>query len=294
MSGNKVMVATFALHGLDHASTLREWTRRIDVDWDRAIFVITGRQGRPTAGLTKSTTSLVRVLRHLSGDYLALERTFIMPTAPGFDPPRGDDLSAVVAAEAPLRWLVARVMSSVELAPVMYDGYARFAEPPLLGAELAEGEQEISEFPPIRSVDDWDSMTTRLRLTLEDPRQLLATGVTDFIAEQLMRVNGEPRAVVVPGLDTEDYPYPVLDTLLTPRIGMISSAPTAAAIAPVMKRAGKFCGLAAVAPMSSSAGAMAGTTDEGSELASPMIPMSLAGFFGSGRIWLTSARSTAK
>ena len=37
---------------------------------------------------------------------------------------------------------------------------------------------------------------------------------------------------------------------------MISSAPMAAAIAPVMKSAGKFCGFAAVAPMSSSAGAI--------------------------------------
>jgi Domain of unknown function (DUF5624) len=209
VSGNKLMVATFALYALDHASGLREWTRRIGIDWERVIFVITGRQGRPTAGLTKSTTSLVRILRHLSGDRLDLGRTFIMPTAPSFDPPQGDDLSGVVAVEAPLRWMVARVLSSVELAPLMYDGYAHFVEPPLLGAELPEGAQEVSEFPPIRSHDDWESMTTRLRLTLEDPRQLLATGVSDFMAEQLMRVHGDPRAVVVPGLDTEDYPAAV-------------------------------------------------------------------------------------
>ncbi|WP_426516387.1 DUF5624 domain-containing protein [Diaminobutyricibacter sp. McL0618] len=206
VSGNKLMVATFALYALDHAFRLRQWTGRVGLDWDRVLFVITGRQGRPTAGLTKSTTSLVRVLRHLSENRLALDRTFIMPTAPGFDPPHGDDLSGVVAAEAPLRWLLARVMSSVELAPLMFDGYPRFAEPPLLGAELREGAMEVSEFPPIRGRDDWVTMITRLRLTLEDPRQLLATGVTDFIAEQLMRVHGNPSAVVVPGLDTERFP----------------------------------------------------------------------------------------
>ena len=46
--------------------------------------------------------------------------------------------------------------------------------------------------PRILGPDDWLTMFTRLRLTLEDPRQLLAAGVTDFVAEQLLAAGNDP------------------------------------------------------------------------------------------------------
>jgi hypothetical protein len=50
------------------------------------------------------------------------------------------------------------------------------------------------------------TMTTRLRLVIEDPRQLLSGCVTDYAVEQL-RLNGNhPATVVVPGLDRYAYP----------------------------------------------------------------------------------------
>jgi hypothetical protein len=50
------------------------------------------------------------------------------------------------------------------------------------------------------------TMTTRLRLVMEDPRQLLSGCVTDYAVEQL-RLNGnDPAKVVVPGLDLYAYP----------------------------------------------------------------------------------------
>jgi hypothetical protein len=63
--------------------------------------------------------------------------------------------------------------------------------------------------PRVKSPDDWQTMFTRLRLSLEDPRQLLASGVTDYVAAQLVANGNDPSAVVVPGLDGE--PYPALD-----------------------------------------------------------------------------------
>ena len=49
-------------------------------------------------------------------------------------------------------------------------------------------------------------MTTRLRLVLEDPRQLLSGCVTDYAVEQLRLNSNNPASVVVPGLDRYAYP----------------------------------------------------------------------------------------
>jgi hypothetical protein len=60
--------------------------------------------------------------------------------------------------------------------------------------------------PRITSPTDWLAMTTRLRVVLEDPRQLLSGAVTDYAADLLIAAGNEPRAVNVPGLDGESYP----------------------------------------------------------------------------------------
>ena len=206
VSGNKLMIATFGLYALDHAHGMIGWFEELQVDWPRAIFAITGRQGRPTAGTTKGTTNLVRVLRHISGDRLQLSRVFVAPTMTGFPTPTDGDLADIAASEGALRWQIARVMSSTEIAPLMYEDYPTFVEPPLLGPELVPGAVDVSEFPPVRHERDWDTMITRLRLTLEDPRQLLAAGVTDFVTQRLIAAGNEPREVLIPGLDTESYP----------------------------------------------------------------------------------------
>ncbi len=40
--------------------------------------------------------------------------------------------------------------------------------------------------PVITSADDWFALTTRLRVVLEDPRQLLSGAVTDYVSAQLV------------------------------------------------------------------------------------------------------------
>ena len=52
---------------------------------------------------------------------------------------------------------------------------------------------------------DWLAMTTRLRLVMEDPRQLLSGCVTDYAVQQLVQHGNDCSKVIVPGLDGEDY-----------------------------------------------------------------------------------------
>ena len=47
--------------------------------------------------------------------------------------------------------------------------------------------------------DDWFAMTSRLRVVLEDPRQLLSGAVTDYAAQQLVDHDNDPLKVTVPG-----------------------------------------------------------------------------------------------
>jgi len=51
-------------------------------------------------------------------------------------------------------------------------------------------------------------MTSRLRLVLEDPRQLLSGAITDYAAHELVDHDNDPSKVIVPGLDGEPYPSP--------------------------------------------------------------------------------------
>jgi hypothetical protein len=206
VSCNKIMIATFSLYALDYAHGLINWLAEVGVEWDRTLFAVAGRQGRPTAGTTKSTTNLVRIMDIVSAGRLSADRVFVAPHLPTFAPPTAGDLSEVIALEEPIRWQLARVMSSAELAPLMYEGYPAFVEPPLYGPDLAQGDTTVTEMPRITGPDDWRTMFTRLRLSLEDPRQLLASGVTDYVAAQLVANGNDPSSVVVPGLDGEQYP----------------------------------------------------------------------------------------
>lgn len=206
VSTNRIMIATFGLVALEMINRMIGWFEEVGVDWSRTLFAVAGRQGRPTGGITKSTTNLARIMHIVSEGRLDENRVFLAPHLPVFDPPMGGDLSGVVALEEELRWQLARVMSSAELAPLMFEGYPQFVQPPLYGPPLAPDALVLSESPRIRAVDDWQTMFARLRLSLEDPRQLLAAGVTDFIAEQLVAHRNDPSAVFVPGFDGEPYP----------------------------------------------------------------------------------------
>lgn len=203
---NAVMIASFFLVALDTANRVMAWFQEQSIDWDRAMILIAGQQGRPTAGVTWTTNSVCQIILGASNQKLPLERMYIAPHARSFTVKDPDDLDAVRAFEEPLRsiWLYTRAISN--LAPTMFEGFPRYApgsyEPPVIGKDT----RELSEMPRILGPDDMLTMTTRLRLVIEDPRQLLSGCVTDYAVEQL-RLNGNnPATVVVPGLDRYVYP----------------------------------------------------------------------------------------
>jgi len=65
----------------------------------------------------------------------------------------------------------------------------------------------VPEKPAVAGPDDWFALTTRLRVVMEDPRQLLSGAVTDYASSQLIATANDPSAVIVPGLDGEPYPH---------------------------------------------------------------------------------------
>ena len=156
--------------------------------------------------MTWTTNSFCQMILGASNKKLSLERTYIVPHAQSFTAKDPDDVDAVRAFEESLRSICFYTHAISNLAPTMFEGYPRYApgsyEPPVID----ENTKELSEMPRNLGPDDMLTMTTRLRLVVEDPRQLLSGCITDYAVEQL-RLNGNnPATVVVPGLDRYAYP----------------------------------------------------------------------------------------
>lgn len=204
---NDMMIATFFLTGMDISFRAMRWFAEQDVDWDRAMVVIAGKQGRPTADVTWNTSSVATMIRGASRYRLPLERMYLAPHAPTFATPDGGDLSEVVALEQRLRRLWFNTRATVELGDLMFHGYPRYMPEQRDTPDLSDVTiTEISEMPVIHGPDDRRAMVTRLRMVLEDPRQLLSGCVTDYAVSQLVAANNDPTEVVVPGLDDVTYP----------------------------------------------------------------------------------------
>jgi hypothetical protein len=88
----------------------------------------------------------------------------------------------------------------------MFEGYPRFEARPAGLARVDADSVSVPEKPALAGPDDWLGLNTRMRVVMEDPRQLLSGAVTDYASLQLVRSNNDPSAVTVPGLDGEPYP----------------------------------------------------------------------------------------
>ncbi len=204
---NHMMIATFFLTGLDISRRIISWFREQEIDWSRAMVVIAGKQGRPTAGVTWNTSSVATMLLGASGYRLPLERLYMAPHAPTFITPLDGDLTEVAALEQPLRQIWSNTRATVELGDLMFPGLPRYTPGHLTLPDISDPSvTEISEMPVIHGANDWRAMTTRLRMVLEDPRQLLSGSVTDFAVSQLVAADNDPAKVTVPGLDNVTYP----------------------------------------------------------------------------------------
>jgi hypothetical protein len=96
--------------------------------------------------------------------------------------------------------------AACELGAQMFDGYPRFAATAEEGAAIVPGTASVPAKPAVHAPDDWFSLVTRLRVVMEDPRQLLSGAVTDYASSELVKHDNDPSAVIVPGLDGEPYP----------------------------------------------------------------------------------------
>ena len=211
VSFNRIMVATFFLVGMDNAHRLIAWCDDQDIDWARTMVVVVGQIGRPTAGVTWRTNGVAGTVLAASRHTLPLNRLYIAPHARGFATPTGGDLSEVRALEPVLRQLWAGTRVTVELGGAMFEGYPAFSpgdDHPGSFSDLtvSRADEVVTEQPRIRSPKDWFTLVTRLRLVMEDPRQLLSGAVTDYAAQQLVEHGNDPSALTVPGLDDEPYP----------------------------------------------------------------------------------------
>ena len=106
------------------------------------------------------------------------------------------------------RRLWAGLRATSELADGMFLGYPRFAAPSAERPVIGPGTASVEAKPALKGPDDWFALVTRLRVVMEDPRQLLSGAVTDYVSSELVRHGNDPSAVTVPGLDGEPYPHP--------------------------------------------------------------------------------------
>lgn len=210
---NRVMVATFFLTGMDIARRVISWLDAQQLDWPRAMVVVAGRQGRATAGVTWNTNSVAGILLGASRGKLPLERLYVAPHAPTPPPFDGVDLGPTAALEATLRTLWAGTRATADLGAVMFDGYPPFVPAGVLSPVVDGATTELSDMPRIQSPGDWRTLVSRLRVVLEDPRQLLSGAVTDYATALLVEHGLDPAAVPVPGLDDEPYPQVAADAV---------------------------------------------------------------------------------
>ena len=204
---NHMMVATFFLAGLDISFRIGRWLRSRSIDWEQAMVLIAGRQGRATAGVTWTTSSVATMILGASGNRLPLERLYLAPHAPTFATPRDGDLSECVALEPELRGIWCSTRATVELGELMFAGHPRYSPAGVLFPDISDPTvTEVSEMPIVRSPDDMRALVTRLRVVLEDPRQLLSGAVIDLAVAALTEADWDPTKVVVPGLTGVRYP----------------------------------------------------------------------------------------
>jgi hypothetical protein len=204
---NAVMIATFFLTGMDISFRITRWFREQNLDWSRAMVLMSGKVGRPTSGVTWTSNSVCQMIMYASDLKLPLERMYLAPHAPSFTLSDPVDMAAVRAMEEPLRFIWCYTRAISDLGETMFAGLPRYAPGAYQAPIVDDSTKELSEMPRISGPGDMRSMTTRLRLVLEDPRQLLSGSVTDFAAEQLREHNNDPRNVIVPGLDGYTYPF---------------------------------------------------------------------------------------
>jgi hypothetical protein len=204
---NDMMVATFALAFLDIGHRMIRWMREHVIDWGRLMVMLSGRSGRPTAGLTWATNNMCHLLWKASDERLLPERVYIAPHAPSFVLADMHDEKQLRKLNAEFREIWTSTRATVELARSMFEGFPAFETTVRPAPTVdAAGNMTVHDMPPLRSPDDRFTAITRLRLVMEDPGQLLANSVASYIIDRLFEHGNRPAEVFIPGFTNVAYP----------------------------------------------------------------------------------------
>jgi hypothetical protein len=203
---NDVMVATFALAFLDIAHRMIRWLRSQNLNWPQLMILLSGKSGRPSAGLTWQTNNNCHLLWQASERRLSSENVQITPHGPSLALSDLHDPLQVAQIERQAREVFLQLRANIDLARAMFEGYPAFVknieEPPVLQATT----KSLSAMPRLRSPDDRLTAITRLRFVMEDSTQLLSNSVAHFVIDQLCEHNNRPELVVIPGFSKVSYP----------------------------------------------------------------------------------------
>jgi hypothetical protein len=201
ISMNEMMFATFALTFLDIGHRITAWLRGQAFDWDRLMVLISGRSGRPTAGLTWDTNNLCHLIQRASRDTFDRQRLYIAPHAPPIDVAAASDPARAAELETRFRSLWFNLRVGVEMGSRLFesDPVDRRAET----APIAPPDLESLAAParnPGRS-----ALIAQLRLVLEDPAQLLSNVAAQYVLDQLAANDNDPARVFIVGFSDADY-----------------------------------------------------------------------------------------
>jgi len=203
---NDVMVATFTLTFLDIAHRMIRWLRSQDFNWRNLMVLLSGKSGRPSAGLTWQTNNNCHLLWRASEERIATENVQITPHGPTLALSDLREPARVTEVEAQVREVFLQLRANTDLARAMFAGYPAFAksieEPPVIEPTT----KSLHAMPRLRSPDDRFAAITRLRFVMEDPTQLLSNSVADFVIDQLCEHDNQPGRVVIPGFSKVSYP----------------------------------------------------------------------------------------
>jgi len=194
VSMNDIMFSTFALAYVDIAYRIGNWLRGQSLDWSRAMVLVSGRSGRPTAGSTWSSNNMCHLLWRTTG--LPPERLYVAPHAPGFSVQNLPDAAGMLELEQTYRRLWCHTRASVEVSRRMFHGYTPYEFVP----------DAVQSMPPIADVNDRAACIARLRRIMEDPQQLLSNCVADYVVDELQRCGNRPEQVPIPGFTNVEFP----------------------------------------------------------------------------------------
>ena len=188
-----IMIATFMLEALRGASDVQVALARLDLDWPRAMVLVSSRAGtNVSSGLTEGTNWLVAFLKAVSGSNLPDERIKIVPYAE-----TRASLGQAQLAPADLQYYVQRVWGPLFYRRLVADRV--FSSIPTI---YLPNRPPLPGDPSVTAAGAIDQFMIRLKHSLRDAREMLSNTVAFWMVQELADKKWDPTKVEIPGLTT--------------------------------------------------------------------------------------------